>query len=56
MSKMIKIALAAAIVASAAFSALTTASAGVAREQAASSGTGEACYDTDGGTVACRWR
>ena len=51
-----KIALSAAIILSTAFSALTTANAGVAREQAASSGTGVASYDRDGGIVSGHWR
>ncbi len=54
MSKMTKIAVSAAIILSTAFSALA-ANAG-AREQAASSGTGVAFYDSHGGIVSGRWR
>jgi hypothetical protein len=53
MSNVTKIALSAAIILSTAFSALTAANAGVTREQArnaASSGTGVANYDRDGGS------
>jgi hypothetical protein len=59
MSNAKKIALSAAIILSTAFSALTAADAGVAREQArnaASSGTGVANYDRDGGIVSGNWR
>ena len=56
MSNAKKIALSAAIILSTAFSALTAANAGVAREQAASSGTGVASYGSDGGIVSGQWR
>jgi hypothetical protein len=56
MSKYTKIALSAAIVISTAFSVLTAANAGAMREQAASSGTGVASYDRDGGIVSGNWR
>jgi hypothetical protein len=52
MSNVIKIALSVAIIASTAFSALTTANAGATREQAAhSGGSGVPAYDSDGGIV-----
>jgi hypothetical protein len=54
MSNMTKIALSAAIILSTAFSALTAANAGATREGA--SGSGEACYDRDGGIVSCNFR
>jgi hypothetical protein len=53
MSNVTKIAVSAAIILSTAFSALTAANA-VYREQA--SGTGQACYDRDGGIVSCNLR
>ena len=53
MSNVTKIALAAAIIFSTAFSALTAANAGATREQA--SGTGAACYDRNGGIVSCNF-
>ena len=56
MSNMTKIALSAAIILSAAFSALTAANAGVAREQAAGSGTGVPAYDRNGGIVSGSYR
>ena len=59
MSNVTKIALSAAIILGAAFSALTAANAGVQREvarNAASSGTGVANYDRDGGIVSGNWR
>ena len=59
MSNMTKIALSAAIILSAAFSALTAANAGVTRVQArnaASCGSGVANYDRDGGIVSGNWR
>jgi hypothetical protein len=56
MSNVTRIALSAAIILGTAFSALTAANAGVAREQAASSGTGIAAYDRDGGIVSSQWR
>ena len=52
MFNMTKIALSAAIILSAAFSALTAANAGASREGAIS-GAGTACYDRDGGIVSC---
>jgi hypothetical protein len=55
MSNVTKIALSAAIILSTAFSALTAANAGATREQAASSGTGVAAYDRDGGIVSGHW-
>ena len=51
MSNVTKIALSAAIILSTAFSALTASNAAATREQAASSGTGMAGYDRDGGIV-----
>jgi hypothetical protein len=56
MSNVTKIALSAAIILSTAFSALTAATAGATREQAASSGTGMAAYDRYGGIVSSQWR
>jgi hypothetical protein len=59
MSNVTKIALSAAIILSTAFSVLTAANAGVQREvarNAASSGTGVANYDRDGGIVSGNWR
>ena len=59
MSNAKKVALSAAIILSTAFSVLTAANAGVTREQArnaASSGTGVANYDRDGGIVSGNWR
>jgi hypothetical protein len=54
MSNVTKIALSAAIILSTAFSVLTAANAGFAREQAISQGgAGVACYDRDGGIVSC---
>jgi hypothetical protein len=54
MSNVKRIALSAAIILCTAFSVLTTANAGVTRESAISQGgTGIACYDPDGGIVAC---
>jgi hypothetical protein len=53
MSNVTKIALSAAIILSTAFSALTAANAGAAREQ--SSGTGVPAYDRDGGIVSGHW-
>jgi hypothetical protein len=55
MSNVTRIALSAAIILGTAFSALTTANAGVTREQAASSGTGIAAYARDGGIVSSQW-
>jgi len=54
MSNVTKIVLSAAIILSAAFSALTAANAGATREGA--SGAGAACYDRDGGIVSCNYR
>jgi hypothetical protein len=56
MSNVTKIALSAAIILSTAFSALAASNAGATREQAASSGTGVAAYDRDGGIVSCNSR
>ena len=59
MSNVTKIALSAANILSTAYSALTAANAGVQREvarNAASSGTGVANYDRDGGIVSGNWR
>jgi hypothetical protein len=57
MSNVTKFALSAAIILSTAFSGLTAANAGFAREQAVSQGgTGAACYDRDGGIVSCNSR
>jgi uncharacterized membrane protein YdfJ with MMPL/SSD domain len=56
MSNVKKITLSAAIILTTAFSALTAANAGVTREQGASSGTGVAAYDHDGGIVSSQWR
>ena len=56
MSNVTKIALSAAIILSTAFSALTAATVGATREQAASSGTGMAAYDRYGGIVSSQWR
>jgi hypothetical protein len=56
MSNLTKIALSTAIILSTAFSVLTAANAGATREQAASSGTGMAAYDRDGGIVSSQWR
>jgi hypothetical protein len=55
MSNVTKIALSAAIILSTAFSALAASNAGATREQAASSGTGVAAYDRDGGIVSGHW-
>jgi hypothetical protein len=57
MSTVTKFALSAAIILSTAFSALTAANAGFAREQAVGQGgTGAACYDRDGGILSCNSR
>jgi len=57
MSNMTKIALAAAIILSTAFSALTAANAGVTREQANhTGGAGVPAYDRDGGIVSGYYR
>jgi hypothetical protein len=54
MSNVKRIALSAAIIFCTAFSVLTAANAGFAREQAVSQGgAGVACYDRDGGIVSC---
>ena len=57
MSNMTKIALSAAIILSTAFSALTAANAGAAREQAYhNGGAGVPAYDRDGGIVSGSYR
>jgi hypothetical protein len=57
MSNVTKIALSAAIILSAAFSALTAANAGFTREQAiGKGGSGVAAYDHDGGVVSSQRR
>jgi hypothetical protein len=56
MANITKMVLSAAIILSAAFSALTAAKAGATREQAASTVPGAACYDQDGGIVSCNFR
>ena len=55
MSNVTKIALSAAIILSAAFSALTAANAGVTREQARNAPGGVAAYDRDGSVVEGHW-
>jgi hypothetical protein len=55
MSNVTKIVLSAAIILSAALSAVTASYAGAVREQARSSGTGVPAYDRDGGIVSSNW-
>jgi len=56
MSNVTKIVLSAAIVLSTVVAAVTASNAGAVREQAASSGTGVASYDRDGGIVSGHWK